>query len=284
MTSILEVYDLTTGESTVLAEFPGIIEAPAWMKDGNRIMYNAGGHIFIYSISEGKSTQLDTGICVNCNNDHVLSPDEKYLGVSCWPEPATGWGSYIYAVPMDGGTPRKITENTPSFLHGWSNDGKELCYCAFREDRKVDIYVIPAEGGEEKRLTDTVGYNDGPEYSPDDRHIWFNSTRDGLMQAFRMNRDGSDLQRMTHLDMNCWFPHISPDGKKVVFLTFRKGDLEPWQHLPEKQVQLWLMNPDGSDVRPIVSLFGGQGTINVNSWAPDSTRFAYIRYRKDDEA
>jgi len=277
MTSILESYNVQSGKRTKIAEFPGVIEAPVWMKDGDRILYNTGGEIFIYSISTEETVKVNLGGCSGCNNDHVLSPDEKYLGISCNPDPAKGWGSYVFAVPMDGGPARKITEKGPSFLHGWSNDGEELCYCAFR-DKKVDIYSIPVVGGEEKCLTDHVGYNDGPEYSPDDRTIWFNSTREGLMQAFRMNRDGSGLMQMTHLDMNCWFPHISPDGKKVVFLTFRKGDLEPWEHLPEKEVQLWLMNPDGSDAHPIISLFGGQGTINVNSWAPDGTKFAFISY------
>ena len=280
MTSILEQYDIRTGQRKTIAEFPGIIEAPMWMKDGNRILYNADGGIFIYSISGKTTTQVDTGICRNCNNDHVLSPDEKFLGVSCNPGTETGWISYIYAVPMNGGEALRITPNSPSYLHGWSNDGKELCYCAFR-DEKIDIYTIPAEGGEERCLTDHVGYNDGPEYAPGDTHIWFNSTREGLMQAYRMKRDGSALTRMTHLDLNCWFPHVSPDGEKVVFLTFRKEDLEPWQHLPEKQVQLWLMNADGSDCRAVVDLFGGQGTINVNSWAPDSSRFAFVSYRKD---
>ena len=180
MTSILERYNVLSGERKVIAEFPGVIEAPVWMKDGDRILYNTGGEIFLYSISSGTTEKVNLGGCAGCNNDHVLSLDEKYLGISCNPDQAKGWGSYIFAVPMAGGQARKITERSPSFLHGWSNDGKELCYCAFR-DQKVDIFVIPAEGGEEKCLTDHLGYNDGPEYSPDDQYIWFNSTREGLM-------------------------------------------------------------------------------------------------------
>ena len=174
-----------------------------------------------------------------------------------------------------------MTENTPSFLHGISFDGREMAYCAFR-DKQVDIYTIPVEGGVERCLTDGKGYNDGPEYSPDDRHIWFNSTRNGLMQVFRMNRDGSELTQMTDSESNNWFPHVSPDGRQVVYLTFRKGDLEPWQHLPDKQVELWLMDIDGGNKRKLTDVFGGQGTINVNSWNQDSRRFAFVSYRYDD--
>ena len=83
---------------------------------------------------------------------------------------------------------------------------------------------------------------------------------------------------MTDNERNNWFPHISPDGKKVVYLSYRKDDLDPNEHLPNMQVELWLMNPDGSDKHKILSFFGGQGSINVNSWSPDSKEFAFVSY------
>ena len=80
-------------------------------------------------------------------------------------------------------------------------------------------------------------------------------------------------------DWNIWFPHISPDGKKVVMLAYHKNDVKPYEHVPDKNVELRLMNSDGSDMQTIVRLFGGQGTINVNSWSPDSCRFAFVSYK-----
>ena len=174
-----------------------------------------------------------------------------------------------------------MTKNAPSVLHGWSPDGEELAYCAFRDHGKgfeVDIYTIPAEGGEEKRLTENAGFNDGPEYSPDGQHIWFISTRSGLMQCWRMNRDGSDPRQMTFRQRNNWFPHVSPDGKKVVYLSYSREGLDPSEHLPNMHVELGLVNADGSDDRPILSFFGGQGSINVNSWHKDSRRIAFVMY------
>ena len=281
-TSILEIYDLEKGESREVVRFDRLIEAPNWSRDGKSLFYNSRGELYRYDLEKGTEEKLDTGLCRNCNNDHVLSPDGRSIAVSHSEE---SWMSRVYIVPIGGGEPRLVTENCPSFLHGWSPDGETLAYCAFRDMEKGgDIYTIPVSGGEERQLTFTEGLNDGPEYSPDGKHIWFNSVRSGLMQAWRMNADGSEQTQMTFDEgWNTWFPHISPDGKKVVMIAYKKGDLKPGEHLPHKWVELRLMDADGSRLKTLLTLFGGQGTINVNSWAPDSKRFAYVRYELPKE-
>lgn len=283
--SILCTMDVETGEETVLHEFPGIIEAPNWLNDGNTLLYNADGKIYRYEIDKDHVEQVDTGFCVQCNNDHVPSPDNQLLAVSCMPPELTDgtYESHIYVLPMTGGEPKDLTGPGLSYLHGWSPDGKELAYCAFRkkpeeETMRIEICTIPSDGGEETCLTDGKGYNDGSEYSPDGKHIWFNSTRSGLMQVWRMNRDGSGLTQMTDSDANNWFGHVSPDGKHVIYLTFAKGELEPNEHLPNMYVSLGMMDYDGQNKKKLLDLFGGQGSINVNSWAPDSRRIAYVKY------
>ena len=279
--SYLNVYNIETGEIRVLRKFDRVIEAPNWRHTAPEMVYNSEGRIYRYNYETDTEQMLDTGICVDCNNDHVLSPDEKYIAVSNSAfTPEEGFTSRIYIVPMEGGEARLVTPNSASFLHGWSPDGKTLAYCAFRmQDTgfEVDVYGISAEGGEEWRITDG-GFNDGPEFSPDGKQIWFNSTRSGLMQAYCMNADGSGRTQVTKNERNNWFPHISPDGKKVVYLSYRKGDLDAGEHLPNMQVELWLMNSNGTDQHRILSFFGGQGSINVNSWSADSKEFAFVSY------
>ena len=187
VTSVLEVLDVQTGQRTVLKEFPYLIEAPNWTVDGKWIIYNSNGLIYkLAADGKGEVGLINTEYVVRCNNDHVLSADGKSIAVSSSPSP-TGGTSLIYTLPLEGGTPKLVTPWGPSYLHGWSPDGKTLAYCAFRSVASgADIYTISVNGGEEKRLTTAEGLDDGPEYSPDGKHIWFNSVRTGLMQVWPM--------------------------------------------------------------------------------------------------
>ena len=278
VTSILEILDVTDGTRTVVKEFPYRVEAPNWTPDGQWLVYNSGGKLYKISPDKpGEPELVPTGFATRCNNDHVIAADGQQIAISHATKEDRK--SRIYTLPFAGGTPRLVTPLGPSYLHGWSPDGQQLAYCAERNGN-YDVYVIPAEGGEEIRLTTAEGLDDGPEYSPCGNYIWFNSVRTGLMQLWRMKRDGSEQTQMTFDETrNSWFPHVSPDGKLILFITYRKGDLEPGEHLPNKHVELRLMPAEGGEPRTLIKLFGGQGTINVNSWAPDSRHVAFVSYR-----
>jgi len=274
--SILETVDVHTGNRSVLHEFDYVIEAPNWTRDGRFLVYNSRGRMYTYALASGEIREIDTGFAVDCNNDHVLSADNTQLAVSHFTyEDAT---SRIYILPVEGGRPRLVTEKGPSYLHGWSPDGKRLAYCAERGGQ-YDIYTIAVDGGAERQLTHMPGLDDGPEYSPDGRYIWFNSTRSGLMQVWRMETDGANPTHMVQEEANCWFPHVSPDGTWVVYIAYGKDDVAPGDHPPNKYVKLRLVPASGGESKTIVELFGGQGTINVNSWAPDNRTIAFVSYR-----
>jgi Tol biopolymer transport system component len=139
-----------------------------------------------------------------------------------------------------------------------------------------DIYRIPSDGsGPEVRLTSGGGLNDGPEYSPDGKYIYFNSSRSGKMQLWRMNPDGSDQRQITDDGFNNWFPHISPDGKWIAFVSFG-SDVSPTDHPYYRQIYLRLMPVAGGNPRVIAYVYGGQGTMNVPSWSPDSRHVAFV--------
>ncbi|MDR1918058.1 MAG: transporter [Tannerellaceae bacterium] len=278
LTSILEVIDVASGKRTVLKEFPFRMEAPNWTVDGKWLIYNSGGKLYKLSPdTPGEPVLIPTGAASRCNNDHVLSFDGRQIGISSGSE--EDGRSRVWTAPIEGGEAKLITPLAPSYLHGWSPDVKTLAYCAERNGN-FDVYVIPATGGEEKRLTTAEGLDDGPEYSPDGRYIWFNSVRSGLMQVWRMKADGSEQRQMTFDEnRNSWFPHVSPDGKSVVYISYAKGDVAPGDHPANKNVELAIIPAEGGNPRVIAQFFGGQGTINVNSWAPDSKRFAFVSYR-----
>jgi len=244
------------------------------------LVFNAGGSLFRIAPTGGTPEPIDTGHLADLNNDHVLSPDGGTIYVS-------SDDGHLYSLPFAGGTPRRVSNShlTPHhyYLHGISPDGLTLAYVAVeqpRGERQVNVFTIPSSGGFDTRLTDLQVPNDGPEYSPDGLWIYFNSelaaTQPGHAQIFRMNAaDGSGVEQLTFdRDVN-WFPHLSPDGRHVVYLSFPPGTTG---HPADRHVHLRLMSPTGENQRTLASFFGGQGTINVNSWAPDSRRLAYVAY------
>ena len=274
--SILETVDVHTGNRTVLREFDYVIEAPNWTRDGRTLVYNSWGRMYTYELASGEIKELNTGFAIDCNNDHVLSPDNSRIAISHFTYEDTT--SRIYTLPFGGGEPGLVTEKGPSYLHGWSPDGKRLAYCAERNGQ-YDIYTINVDGGKETQLTDLPGLDDGPEYSPDGKYIWFNSTRSGLMQVWRMEAGGANPTHMVKEEANGWFPHVSTDGEWVVYLAYGKDDVNPGDHPANKQVELRLVPASGGEANTMVKLFGGQGTMNVNSWAPDNRTIAFVSYR-----
>jgi len=280
ITSILCLLDTADGTVTEIRRFPHLMEAP-FFRGENELLYNAGGHIFRLTLSSDTIDEIPAGDCTHCNNDHVLSPDGTLLAVSHSPE--SDWKSRIYILSLDPpSAPRLVTPLGPSYLHGWSPDGKTLAYCAERNG-EYDIYTIPAEGGEETRLTDTPGLNDGPEYSPDGKYLYFNSVRGGLMDCWRMDADGGNPVRLTDNGRNNWFPHISPDDSVIAYISYDPAEVRPDDHPAGKNVEIRLVSPDGTDDRTAVKFFGGQGSLNVNSWMPDSRRLAFVRYEPSAE-
>lgn len=271
--SRLEVMDVETGLRTVLYTSPKSLQAPNWTLDGKALIYNSEGLLYRFDLETRQPTVINTGFADRHNNDHVLSFDGKMLGISHHSAEDDGQ-SIIYTVPVGGGEPQRVTKLGPSYLHGWSPDGKFLVYTGGRNGQ-YDIYKIPRKGGKEIQLTDTPGLDDGPEYSPDGKYIYFNSNRTGVMQLWRMKPDGSVPEQLTFDEYHDWFPHISPDGKWIVFLTFPK-EVDSGDHPFYKRVYLRMMPAGGGEPRVIAYVYGGQGTINVPSWSPDGKRIAFV--------
>jgi len=280
--STLETVSVDSSDRRVAYVAPAHFEAPNWSKDGSFLLFNQGGGIYrlpvlgggtIYKLPSAgeKPVRILTGAEVKCNNDHDISPDGKMIAVS---DSSQTGKSLVYTLPVTGGTPTQITKVGPSYFHGWSPDGSTLAFTGERGDN-FDIYTIPAAGGEERRLTTAEGLDDGPEYSPDGQWIYFNSVRTGHMQIWRMHPDGSDQEQVIFDETNDWFPHVSPNGKWMTFLSFAP---DVTGHPGDKDVTLNVMSLADKKVKMLATLFGGQGTNNVDSWSPDSSKVAFVSY------
>jgi TolB protein len=271
--SALETQTIASTDRRVVYVTPTRIEAPNWLPDGSSLIFNSAGRIQRIPVAGGKPEVIDTGFATRCNNDHGVSPNGNLLAIS---DSSQGQRkSLIYTLPISGGTPKLITPLGPSYWHGWSPDGQTLVYCAERGG-EFDVYSIPAAGGDEKRLTTAKGLDDGPEYSPDGRTIYFNSERTGRMQIWRMKPDGTDQEQVTSDEYNNWFPHPSPDGRYLVFLSYEK---DVSGHPANKDVTLRMMSLSSGKITVLGRFFGGQGTINVPCWSPDSRRIAFVTYQ-----
>ena len=275
--STLETVAIASSDRRVVYTDASHFEAPNWTHDGANFLFNKEGHILRLPVGGGTPATIDTGNAIHCNNDHGISPDAKWLAIS--DSSQADHESSVYIVPFDGGTPRRVTKDSPSYWHGWSPDGKTLAFVGKRNG-DFDIYTIPFTGGDETRLTTAKGLDDGPEYSPDGKYIYFNSERTGHMQIWRMHADGSQQEQVTFDDFNNWFPHISPDSKWMVFLSYGNDVVG---HPPNKDVQLRIMNVEDAridgPITVLAKLFGGQGTMNVPSWSPDSSKVAFVSYQ-----
>lgn len=284
--SAIVIHDLAGGTNKVLHEADGVWEAPNWSRDGRHLLVNSGGRLYRIPVDGSAPPEpIALDPTIRANNDHDYSPDGTLLAISA-SSPASRQ-SQIYVANADGTNHRLVVTATPSYFHGWSPDGKHLAFVANRDKKQYDLYRVPVAGGDEERLTFDAAAEDGPDYSPDGTWIYFNSNRGGGWNIWRMPPAGAGpddalAQRVTDDALEDWFPHPSPNGKLLLFLSFPAGTTGHDDRAA--RVQLRTIPMPGTRIAPVVpktvvELTGGQGTINVNSWSPDSTRFAYVTYQ-----
>lgn len=281
LVSRLEILDVFNGNRKVIYESTSRFEAPNYMPGGKSLIINSKGSLWTIPVTGGELTKFNTGFADRNNNDHVISFDGKMIGISHHRTGMFGGGSTVYVVPIAGGTPKLVTEKTPSYLHGWASNNKEVYYVARRDTSRnspYHIYKGHIDSGMETQLTNfKFGHVDGPEGSPDGQWIYYNGSQTGTMQLYRMKTDGSNIEQLTFDQYNNWFPHLSPDGKWIAYISF-PDDIDPSSHPAMKMVTLKLIPVNGGFPQTIAYLYGGQGTINTPSWSPDSKQVAFVSY------
>ena len=283
--SRLMIYDVERQSATLVHQADTVWEAPNWSRDGRFLLANSDGKLYRIPVEGGGAPEaLALDPSLRCNNDHDFSPDGKLIAISA--SSPSSRQSQIYVANADGSNPRLVVSAAPSYFHGWSPDGTYLSFVANRDKKQYDLYRVPVGGGDEERLTSDPANDDGTDYAPDGKWIYFNSERGQGWNIWRMPADGAGpsdakAQRLTNDAWEDWFPHPSPDGKWVLFLSFPPGT--QGHNDRGARIQLRVIPAPGDAVREvapkvITEFTGGQGTINVNSWSPDSKRFAYVSY------
>ncbi|RPE71726.1 WD40 repeat protein [Pacificibacter maritimus] len=274
-TSRIMIYDFEEGRAFPVLETDMHLAAPNWTPEGDALIVNGSGSLFWVDLEDPQLGEIDTGLCIKLNNDHGITPDGERLIFS---DHTYGEGAVIWtqALGEEDADPQQVTQNSPSWWHGVSPDGQTLAYTAVRNDQ-FGIYTIDITGGTETCVIESVHHYDGPDFSADGEWIWFNSDRFGTSDLWRIRPDGTDAQQMTYDDRVNWFPHPSPQGDKIVYLSYPKGTKG---HPANTDVELRVLTTGQDKPQILVSLYGGQGTLNVPSWSPDGVAFAYVEYKK----
>ncbi|MDQ1528598.1 MAG: TolB protein [Actinomycetota bacterium] len=272
----IHLHDVVTGEDTVIYESSEVLfEAPNW--SGDSLLINGNGRLWSLAASPGATPLvIEHENLPPINNDHVLDPRGGAIFLSAN-------DGQIYRGELSGGPVEAVTdeEDVKHFLHGVSPDGQRLAYVRLRTfDEPGLLTITPSTGGDHTVMDTGPGHIDGPEWSPDGAWIYFNSERwasePGHAQIARIPDGGGEVERLVSSETVDWFPHISPDGRLAVYLEFPKGTVG---HPPDLQVGLVVVSiDDWATPLERITIPGGQGTINVNSWSPDSRTFAYVSY------
>lgn len=141
----------------------------------------------------------------------------------------------------------------------------------FREGN--DIYTF--RGGTRQRLTNT-GLNENPEFSPDHKYIYFDCDRSGTMQIWRMRSDGGGQEQVTYDGMNNVFPHVSPDGQRIVFLSYEGST----KYQEKARAALRIMSLSDNSVKLLARFGGGRGSLSAPPWSPDGKQVVFISYQQ----
>ena len=254
-----------------------LLEAPNWTLDGTRLVLNGDGTLWTLDAEQGgRPERVPFEGLPDINNDHVLAPDGEHVYLSAM-------DTHVYRGSLAGGPVERVTpeDGRWHFLHGVSPDGTRLAYVEIASmDRPVGRLVVLEADGSTTTVDTGPDHIDGPEWSPDGAWLYFNTegftTAPGHAQLARVPDGGGEVEQLVSTETVDWFPHLSPDGAYATSISFPAGTLG---HPADLDVEVRLVSTsDWSTPLRRYPLFGGQGTLNVNSWAPDSRRFAYVAY------
>jgi Tol biopolymer transport system component len=240
--------------------------SPAWSPDGARIAFYSerDGNAEIYvmnadgsAVTRLTSTSADEGYPAWSPDGRTISFDSDRTG-----------NFDIFAMNADGSNVRPLTRHPARDVSAtWSPDGSKIVFMSDREPGGFDAYEAAPDPAAAARRVTRTGSTWFPVFSPDGAALAFHVGRDvhtlPAPSSVEGTPAGDDPRRLTTDPENGMYPSWSPDGKRIVFMSWRTG-----------RTELFTMNADGSDQKKLVTL--DKGDAVDPRWSPDGSRIVFV--------
>lgn len=223
----LYLLEIDSRQNRRLTDHPALDFNAAFAPQGDRIAFvsERDGHAELYTIRTDGSDPIRLTNEFALNDHPAWSPDGRRIAFSSTREPSNqpgqAWNA-VYVMPAGGGPAQRITPADASdFSPAWSPKGDLIAVASGGgEAGKADLFVMALDGSDRRQVIANGGW---PAFAADGRSLYFHSKREGKWGIWRVELDGSNLERITPPDVDAYTPATSTDGKFLVAAA-QRGD------------------------------------------------------------